>query len=163
MTNVEGFIGIIIIITLVMALVGCGVLVLAHAILSHLENRWLRAGVIVCGMAANWYLFCRADLSWLIIGSLLIAVPMAVLAPPLVSEREACLRRLLARFAFMTVLISLLPFALIVTEISMIPFIYWHTPLSNAVVYLFLMIMAVGVSWAIDRCMDRILPCPAST
>lgn len=155
MTNVEGFIFIIIFVSLIMALVGCGVLMVVHTILSRMENRWIRTAVIIGGMAANWYLFCRADLSWLIIGSLLISVPMAVLAPPFVLDREVNLPRVLTCFALMAVLVFLLPFALIVTEVSMIPFIYWHTPLSNAVVFLFLMAVVVGISSSFYRWMDR--------
>jgi hypothetical protein len=71
--------------------------------------------------------------------ALFFAVPMAVLAPlyimPKSFKKDLKPSHIVFCYLFLAYLNIVLPFILVSTGISMIPFIFWSTPLSNAVVY----------------------------
>ncbi len=160
MDVVEGFIYIIIFISLVVFLAGGGVAVAAAAVLRHLDDRLLRAAFLAAGMALNFLLFAETDVSWLLIGALLIGTPMAVLVPPfLIFDRPGKSLRLshvLVCYVLVAAPGILLPFALIASGLSMIPFIYWHTPLSNALLYLCLLLADIGVASVVYLLIGRV-------
>lgn len=153
MDVVEGFIYIIISIGLLVFLAGGGVAVAAYAVLRHLEERLMRAGLLAAGMALNFILFAQTDPSWLLIGALLIGTPMAVLVPPfLIFDRigkDLRIFHVLICYVLVAVPGILLPFGLIASGLSMIPFISWHTTLSSGLIYLGLMLADIAVATAI--------------
>ncbi len=58
-------------------------------------------------------------------------------------------------YVLVAVMGVLLPFILIASGISMIPFIYWHTPFSNGLIYLCLMIGDVAAATVLYLLIDR--------
>lgn len=153
MDVVEGFIYIIILIGLLVFLAGGGVAVAAYAVLRHLNDPLLRAGLLAAGMALNFILFAETDPSWLLIGALLIGTPMAVLVPPsLLFDRigkDLRIFHVLICYVLVAVPGILLPFALIASGLSMIPFVSWQTPLGSGLIYLGLMLADIAVATAI--------------
>ncbi|AKB27892.1 hypothetical protein MSSIT_1173 [Methanosarcina siciliae T4/M] len=84
---------------------------------------------------------------------------MIVLAPPvLISGRLKAIpsfSRILMCYTIIVVLDIVLPFILIITEISMTPFIYWNTPLSNGLVYICLIMGYFGIATVIYQLIGK--------
>lgn len=155
MSNEEGFLYIIIFINFFMLLVGCTTLALAYIILPQVKNKLFSVAIILAGIILNFVLFMNGEISWLITGAICFAVPMTVLVPLIIIPKH--LKKILnfsqvfICYLFISILYMILPFILIETEISMIPFLYWATPLSNGLVYVCLMIGCFGLAVAVYR------------
>ena len=155
MSNEEGFLYIIIFINFFMLLVGCTTLALAYIILPQVKNKLFSVAIILAGIILNFVLFMNGGISWLITGAICFAVPMTVLVPLIIIPKH--LKKILnfsqvfICYLFISILYMILPFILIETEISMIPFLYWATPLSNGLVYVCLMIGCFGLAVAVYR------------
>jgi hypothetical protein len=138
-----------------MFLVGCTTLALAYVILPQVKNKLLSAAIILAGILLNFALFMDGEISWLIAGAICFAVPMTVLIPlvlvPEHLKKIPDFPRVFICYLFIFILYMILPFILIETEISMIPFLYWATPLSNGLVYICLMIGCFGLAVAVYR------------
>lgn len=138
-----------------MFLVGCTTLALAYVILLQVKNKLLSAAIILAGILLNFALFMDGEISWLIAGAICFAVPMTVLIPlvlvPEHLKKIPDFPRVFICYLFIFILYMILPFILIETEISMIPFLYWATPLSNGLVYICLMIGCFGLAVAVYR------------
>ncbi|RXA20134.1 hypothetical protein EQO05_05965 [Methanosarcina sp. MSH10X1] len=155
MTNHEGFLYIIIFINFFMFLVGCTTLALAYVILPQVKNKLRSAAIILAGILLNFALFMDGEISWLIAGAICFAVPMTVLIPlvlvPEHLKKIPDFPQVFICYLFIFILYMILPFILIETEISMIPFLYWATPLSNGLVYICLVIGCFGLAVAVYR------------
>ncbi|WP_440947519.1 hypothetical protein ACSAZL_04395 [Methanosarcina sp. T3] len=160
MTNEEGFLYIIIFISFFITLAGCVTLTITYTILRQVKNKLFHEAIILAGIVLNFAILMNTnDISWLIIGTLFFAIPMIVLAPSvLIPDRLQAIpsfSRILICYTIIAVLDIILPFILIVTEISMISFIYWHTPLSNGLVYICLIIGYFGIATVIYQLIDK--------
>jgi len=116
---------------------------------------------LLAGIVFNFAILMNMDdISWLIIGTLFFAVPMTVLAPLiLIPDHLKSIPSfpwILICYSIIAVLDIILPFILIITEISMIPFIYWDTPLSNGLVYICLTIGYFGIAVIIYQLINRL-------
>jgi hypothetical protein len=155
MSNEEGFLYIIIFINFFMLLVGCTTLALAYITLPRVKNKLFSVAIILAGIILNFVLFMNGGINWLITGAICFAVPMTVLVPLIIIPKH--LKKILnfsqvfICYLFISILYMILPFILIETEISMIPFLYWATPLSNGLVYVCLMIGCFGLAVAVYR------------
>ncbi|HHV23464.1 MAG: hypothetical protein PHG79_02555 [Methanosarcina sp.] len=149
MTNAEGFLYIIIFISFFMFLVGCTTLTFVYFLLPQIKNKLV---IILGGIVLNFALFMGGDINWLIIGTVCFAVPMTVLAPlvliPTCLKKIPSFSRVFICYLIISVLYMILPFILIETEISMIPFLFFATPLSNGLVYICLIIGCFGLAVA---------------
>ncbi|AAM06505.1 hypothetical protein [Methanosarcina acetivorans] len=160
MTNEEGFLYIILFISFFIILAGYTTLTITYTILRQVKNKLSYGAIILAGIVLNFALLKNTnDVSWLIIETLFFAVPMVVLAPPaLIPDRLKAIPsfpRILICYTIIAVLDIILPFILIITEISMIPFIYWNTPLSNGLVYICLIIGYFGIATIIYQLIGK--------
>lgn len=160
MTNEEGFLYIIIFISFFIIMAGYITLTITYTILRQVKNKLFHEAIILAGIVLNFALLMNTnDISWLIIGTLFFAVPMIVLAPPvLIPDRLKVipsLPRILICYTIIAVLDIILPFILIISEISMIPFLYWNTPLSNGLVYICLIICYLGIATVIYQLIGK--------
>ncbi|WP_156158802.1 hypothetical protein [Methanosarcina siciliae] len=135
-------------------------LTITYAILRQVKNKPFHEAITLAGIVLNFALLMNTnDISWLIMGTLFFAVPMIVLAPPvLISGRLKAIpsfSRILMCYTIIVVLDIVLPFILIITEISMTPFIYWNTPLSNGLVYICLIMGYFGIATVIYQLIGK--------
>ena len=111
-------------------------------------------------MALNFLLFAQTDPSWLLIGALLIGTPMAVLVPPfLIFDRAGKSLRLshvMVCYVLVAVPGILLPFALIASGLSTIPFISWQTPLGRGLLYFCLIPGDIAVAETVFLLIGRV-------
>lgn len=159
MDVVEGFLFLLIIFEFIAIFIGGLLLLFVYAILSCIKNRNLRLAVIVLVVALFFIWFTGIDASMLLLLSLGFAVPMAVLIPPFVfprqEEEKTGLDQILICFVIVSAVGIFLPFITVFTGLSMIPFIYWHTPLSNGVVLFAAMILYTSLAFVIYRALNR--------
>jgi len=155
MTNTEGLLYIVLFISFIMFLVGCTTLTFVYFLLPQVKNKLSSVVIILAGIVLNFALFMGGEISWLIIGTVCFAVPMAVLAPlvliPTRLKKIPSFSRVLICYLIISIMYMILPFILIETEISMIPFLFFATPLSNGLVYICLMIGCFGLAVAIYK------------
>jgi hypothetical protein len=149
----EGFLYLVILIDLFMILVGGGVLAASAVLLRRIGHWQVRLGILVLGMALNFAYSARMDINWVFTSALYLGVPMAVLVPVFgfPSGTVPGIRQLFAAYVPVAVLTAALPFAFIISGLSMVPFIYWHTPLSNGLLYNGLLIGVVGIAVLVYR------------
>ncbi len=159
MTNVEGFLGIVIMIELTAGLIGCAIVSIGYFILEKINNRPFRLAVLLAGMAVSMMYVGRGDAPMMLTLSLAFGIPLAVLVPPLCFPERigGCpgIYGVLKCYAIIWVAGAILPFLFVVSGLSMVPFIYWHTPFSNAVVFVCLMFWNVVLATVVYRVLDR--------
>jgi len=152
---VEGFLYLIIIGEIILGLIGALLLAGTYALLQRTRHPGLRFAILLLGMGANFALFMNGDASLLLAGALLLGLPMAVLLPPFLfpslAGGAASLRRILLCYAILWVPGVAFPFLLVISGLSMVPAIFWHTPLSNAVIYAFLMVVDIALAAIVYR------------
>lgn len=160
MTNAEGFLYIIIFINFFMLLVGCTTLTLAYIILPQIKNKLFRIAIVLAGIVLNFTLFMNSEVNWLIIGAICFSVPVTVLTPliliPNYLKTIPNFFQVLICYLIISVLYLILPFLLIETGISMIPFLYWATPLSNGLVYICLITGCFGLTVAVYKLINKL-------
>jgi hypothetical protein len=81
---------------------------------------------------------------------LFIGTPLAVLVPPFLFPSSYDLplsfRRILRVYGVMWVIGAILPFLFVASGLSMVPVLYWHTPLSNGMIYLCLILGEIALA-----------------
>ena len=159
MTNTEGLLGVLIIIEVVLGLIGCCVISIAYAILVKIQSRPIRLTVLISGMAVNLVYFIQIDAPMMLTGALALGIPMAVLVPPLCFPKNivepAGLVRILHSYAVIWIVGAILPFLFVVSGLSMVPWVFWHTPLSNGLIYVCLMLGNIGLATVVYRGFDK--------
>jgi hypothetical protein len=99
----------------------------------------------------------RFDALLLIFGSLLLVAPIAVLIPTLVIpsliDPESGLDRILICYILVSIFGAVLLFAFSLSGLSMVPEVFWHTPLSNAIIFTGLIILDTLFAFFIYRIM----------
>jgi len=138
-SNTEGFLGLVILFVIIAGILGVVLLSLVYAILSRTNNRMIRIGLTAVVMGAGFLLLMPLDAPMLLVGALVFVVPMAVLIPPFVdfprSGDDVRFTRVLTCDILVSAVGASLPFLLVLSGLSMVPALYWHTPLSNGAVY----------------------------
>ena len=111
--------------------------------------------IITSIMAAGFLLFMQVDAPMLLLGALIFVVPMAVLIPPFVFSDwfggEVRFTRILICDILVSFVGVFLPFLLVWSGLSMVPAIYWHTPLSSGLVYACVIALDIGLAAGIYR------------
>ncbi|MDE4908149.1 hypothetical protein L0665_05945 [Methanogenium marinum] len=155
MSNVEGFLFMVILFEIVAGIMGVVLLSIVYAVLSRTENRIIRLGLPALVMAAGFVLFMPIDVPMLLVGALIFVVPMAVLIFPFVFSHwfgeDVRFTRILICDILVSVVGVFLPHLLVWSGLSMVPAIYWHTPLSNGIVYACVIALDIGLAAIIYR------------
>ncbi|WOF17267.1 hypothetical protein F1737_11555 [Methanoplanus sp. FWC-SCC4] len=166
MTNVEGFIFIVIFMGVVACLIGAVVLAITYAVLKRIKNPVLRTGIIILVLIFGFLRLMPLDAPTLLTAALMFTVPVAVLVPPFIlpglfkgrfsgrfsgssqqiADNEPRFSRLLLCHIIVSAAGFFLPFILVKSGLSMMPEIYWHTPLSNGIVYAGAFILDVALA-----------------
>ncbi len=154
-TNAEGFLGLVILFEIVACIVGVALLSLVYAVLSRTDNRMIRVGLPALAIAAGFLLLMPLDAPMLLVGALIFVVPMAVLIPPFVFSdwfgEEVRFTRVLTCDIVVSVAGATLPFLLVLSGLSMVPAVYWHTSLSNGAVYACVIALDIALAVLIYR------------
>ncbi len=92
-------------------------------------------------------------------GALFLGTSLAVLVPPFLFPSSYDLplsfRRIFRCYVVVAVFGALLPFLVVASGLSMVPVIYWHTPLSNGMIYLCLIVGEIGLAAIVSLLMHR--------
>jgi hypothetical protein len=157
MDVVEGFLGLIIIFHVFLFTAGVVVLFLLFVFLKTVNNLWIRFGVISLPAILGFIYAYRADASMLLVfGMMPAGVPMAVLLTPFVLSKSdqniLHFRQVFLCDVIVSCVAAFIPFFIVFSGISMVPFIYRHTQFSNFIVY----ICALALYILLAACIYRI-------
>jgi hypothetical protein len=157
MDIVEGFLFLLIAIEVLGGLVGFGVLSIVHVVIRWTRRRSVNLLILGIGMLLSGVYIGRLDAPIMITLSLFVSVPLAALVPltlsPVRDVNITPLVRIVPCYLVVWAVGAILPFALVASGLFMIPFIYWHTPFSNAVIYVVLMLVYIGIATLVYRLM----------
>lgn len=160
MTNTEGLIFMLVGFEVFAGLVGTCVLAIGFWILRRVRNPLLRLAILVPGMVFNGMYFLKGDASWVIMGALFIGTPLAVLVPPFVFpsayDLPLSFRRIFRTYGVLWVVGAVLPFLFVASGLSMVTVFYWHTPLSNGMIYLCLILGEIGLAAIVSLVLHRV-------
>lgn len=138
--------------------IGAVLLGVMYFIFMKMENRILRLILILLVMVFGFIRFMTADAPMLLLFAMAFAVPAAVLVPPFILNKKEqgkiAFGRIFICYIAVSVFEGLLPFILVASGLSMVPFIYWHTPVSNAAVLAVATALDICLAAAIFRLMD---------
>lgn len=155
MSNVEGFLGMVILFEIVACIMGVVLLSVVYAVLSRTKNRMICIGLPALVMAAGFALLMSIDTPMLLVGALIFAVPVAVIIPPFVFSdwfgEDVRFTRILICDILVSAVGIFLPFFLVWSGLSMVPVLFWHTPLSNGLVYACVVALDVGLAACVYR------------
>lgn len=159
MTNAEGFLFIVILLEGVAIFIGAALLFILFIILRKIEYRILRFLIIFLVVLLGFIRIIEAGAPMILTFALAFGVPMAVLIPPFVLSEEKW--RTISESVILTCYIAvsiigaLFPYILVASRLSMNPFIYWHTSLSNGIVLLAAMVIYISLALLVYRFLDR--------
>jgi len=155
MDIVEGFFYLIIIFEFIAGLVGLGVLSIVYVILKWTGNRWINLGILGIGLVLGGIYLTPVDAPGILLISLFFSLPLAVLVPPAIQPiRDGAFisfEHVVPCYAMVWTVGAVLPWVLVGSRISMNPFIYWHTPLSNALLYALAVLLFIVLAAAFYR------------
>jgi hypothetical protein len=114
-------------------------------------------------MVLGWIYAMRGDAAMMLVMALFFGVPIAVLAPlairPFREENIASLSHIATCYLIVCAVSALYPYALVISGISMMPFIFWHNPISNGLVFGVAMLADIGIAAILFRFMElRYIP-----
>jgi hypothetical protein len=119
--------------------------------LKRTKNRILRFGIPVLVLLPGYFLVMGMDASTMIFLSIFFVGPMAALIPPLavndLTDPKSTLDRILICYIVIAVFEAVLLFAFSWSGLEMVHEVYWHTPLSNAVVFAGVLILDILVAF----------------
>ena len=118
---------------------GAALLALIWLVSTRTPNRFLRTAAPVAVMILGIIWLKDTDAGDIIAASVLFVAPMAALIPPFLfpgfTGPETGIRRIVACDLVVSLFAVGLTFFFVLSGLSMVPWIYWHTPVSNGVVY----------------------------
>jgi len=137
-------------------------LTVIYNLMKRTTNRIIHQAIPPVMLLVGFLLLMRFDTSLLISGSLLLVAPMAALIPPLIIpsliDPESGLDRILICYIFVSIFTVVLLFAFSWSGLSMVPEVYWHTPLSNAAVFAGVVILDTLFAFFTYRIMKAVRP-----
>lgn len=155
MTGTDGFLVVFIVATFFFGMFGSCVLTLAHLILARIQSPPGRLVFLMAVMAAGMVFLVRFDTLMMMDIALAISVPFAVLVSPLCFPQyiggPPGMWRILQCYLVIYIVGTIVPLLMYGTEISMVPWIFWHTPLSNGFIYVFMMLGYTGLAIVVFR------------
>jgi hypothetical protein len=154
----EGIIFVVIIFYFFGGVIGALSLTAGYYVLRYIGNPLICLTILITGMVINWVYAMRGDAAMMIAASILLGIPMAVLVPQYVFPSDYKLKTgfsgVLICYSLVWVLGGILPFILVISGLSMSPFIFWHTPFSNGLIYICLMagiiVIATLIFWILN-------------
>ncbi len=150
MTNTEIIPYLIVAYDLIGGLVGFAVLSIGYAIVRRIENYKIGLIILGIGMVLGWVFFMNLDAAMMYTMALFVGVPLTLLVPlailPCPEKFEVPLINIIPCYLLVWAVSALAPVILVGTKLSDMPFIYWHTPFSNALVYGVLMVVDIGIA-----------------
>jgi hypothetical protein len=157
MSFTDGLLGIVVLLEIF--LIGVVILWFVYLVLGKIENRTLRLIILVLAMAISFFRIAGADASMLLAGTLVYGLPIAILVPPFVfpdrTREPITFRRIVICDFLVSAVGAFLPFFLVMSGLSMVPFIFWHTPYSNGVIYICAMLFDMGFAALIYHVMKE--------
>ena len=138
---------------------GAALLALIWLVSTRAPNRFLRAAAPIAVMLLGIIWLKDTDAGNIIAASVLFVVPMAALIPPFLFPGfvgpETGIKRIVACDLVVSLFAVGFAFFFVLSGLSMIPWIYWHTPVSNGVIYLVVvavdLLLAAGVYAGMER------------
>lgn len=155
MTSTGGFLAVFIAATVFVGLLGCCVLTIAHIILARIQNRSSRLVFLLIAMAVGMVFLVQLDTLMMMDVALAFSVPFAVLIPSLCLPQYIGglpgMWRILQCYLVIYIVGIIVPILFYGTGLAMIPWIFWHTPISNGLIYICLMLGYTGLAFVVFR------------
>ena len=127
---------------------GVVVLSVVREILRWIPSRLLRAGIILGILAVGFLYLSRADTPTLLTGALAFVPPMAALVPLYLVDRGTGNDPGYSRIILCDLLVSaagaVLLFFFDRSGLTMMPVVYWHTPVSNGMFYILAFLLCLA-------------------
>ncbi|MFA5331072.1 MAG: hypothetical protein WC342_01725 [Methanoregula sp.] len=156
---VNEFLCIILLIDVFFCFVGVVILSIVREIFGWIHSRILRACILFGVMGVGFVYLVRSDTPMLLSGALAFVAPVAVLVPPYLTNgrpgRDPGYYRLLLCDLLVSVVGAVLPFLLVSSGLSMVPLVYWHTPVSNGAFYVMTFLICFAVAALVYRLMQK--------
>lgn len=136
------------------------------SLLKRTTRRSIRLGVPAVLLGAGFLLLMRLDAPLVIFGSIVLVAPAAALLPTLVipGPGDPGPDRILVNYITVAVFNAGLLFVFMLSGLSMDPGIFWHTPLSNAIIFACVLLLDTLFALLVYRIMQGIRPViPADT
>lgn len=152
----SGFLAVFIAATVFGGMLGCCVLTIAHTILARIQSSRRRIVLLLTALGVVMVLLVQLDTLMMMYVALAIAVPFAVLVPPLCFPQYIGGRPGMWRIVQCYIVIYIA--GIIVSFIfygAMTPWVFWHTPLSNGFIYVCMILGYTGLAFVIFRMLDR--------
>ena len=140
-------------------IMGAALLALIWLVSTRTTNRYLRTAAPVFVMLLGILWLKDSDAGNIVAASVLFVAPMAALVPPFLFPSFTGPRTGIKRIVACDLVVSLFAvgfaFYFVMSGLSMVPEIYWHTPVSNFMVYLCLVVGYVLIAAGVYAEMDR--------
>jgi hypothetical protein len=138
---------------------GAALLVLIWLMGTRTPNRFLRTAAPVAVMILGIIWLKDTDAGNIVAASVLFVAPMAALIPPFLfpgfTGPETGINRIVACDLVVSLFGVGLTFFFVLSGLSMIPWIYWHTPVTNGVVYSVVIALYVFLAAGVYAAMKR--------
>ena len=136
-------------------MLGCCVLAIAHIILAQIQSRPSRLVFLLIAMAVGMVFLVQLDTLMMMDAALAFSVPFAVLVPSLCFSQyiggQPGMWRILHCYITIYILGIIVSFIFYGTGLAMIPWIFWHTPLSNGLIYVCMILGYTGLAFVVFR------------
>jgi len=159
MTETAGFLVVFIVTTIFLGMFGCCVLTLAHIILARIQRRSSRLVFLLIAIMVGMVFLVQFDTLMMMSAALALSVPFAVLVPSLCFPQyiggQPRMWRILQCYIVIYIVGTIVHILFYGTGISMIPWIFWHTALSNGFIYVCMMLGYTGLAIIVFRIIHR--------
>ena len=139
---------------------GTALLALIWLVSTRTTNRFLRTAAPVAVMLLGILWLKDVDAGDIVAASVLFVAPMAALVPPFLFPSFTGPRTGIKRIVACDLVVSILAVGFSIyfvqSGLSMVPWIYWHSPFSNGVVYLCLVVGYVLIAAGVYAGMRRV-------
>jgi hypothetical protein len=146
----------------ILVVVGSVGLTVIYSLLMMTTRRIIRWGVPIVVLIAGFLLLARLDAPLFIFGSILFTATMATLIPALVvpnlTDPESGIDRILICYLSVSVFDAVLLYGFMISGLSMVPAVFWHTPQSNAIIFTCVLILDVLAAYFFFRIMQLVRP-----
>jgi hypothetical protein len=155
MTSTGGFLAVFIAATVFGGMLGCCLLAIAHIILARIQSRPSRLVFLLIAIAVGMLFLVQLDTLMMMDVALAFSVPFAVLVPPLCFPQytggQPRMWRILQSYIVIYIVGIIVSTLFYGSGLAMIPWIFWHTPLSNGLIYVCLVLGYTGLAFVIFR------------
>lgn len=152
---IDGFLVVFIVATVFFGMFGSCVLALAHRILARIQSPPVRLVFLLAAMAAGMVCLVRFDTLMMMEVALAISIPFGLLVPSLCFPQyiggPPGIWRVLQSYIVIYIIGIIGTILFYGTGLSMIPWIFWHTPSSNGFIYVCMMLGYTGLAFVVFR------------